>query len=500
MKAHATRMNQLNKWQRFALLITSAVLMSLSFHPIGLYWCAWFGLVPLFFAIDGMSPKSSFVSGTVFGFCFALFSLFWLVFLQIEINIRILLVAGLILLFLYIGVYWGVGTLVSHKRLWLFPFAVAGLEFIRGIGEIGFPWLSLGYSQTRYPLIIQQASIYGVYGLSWWLVLTNVSLYKAITLRTIRHIIILLIVIAAPLVYGSVRLRRPQGRIITIGIIQPNIDPNLKFTRGMREKTFERLIVLSEECAQSKYLDLIIWPETAIPIFLKTSGRYHNRVMSLVNKINTAVFTGTPVYEPAENEIYNGAVLLEPKRGITQEYRKIHLVPFGEHIPFGQYAPILRTIDVGGGDYAPGKEYTIFNAPTIDFSCLICFESIFPELSRRFVNRGAQLLVNITNDGWFGTISGPQQHNDMAIMRAVENAVPLARCSNTGISMVVDRYGRIQQETRLFQEAYITSTVVIQPEKTLYQRFGDFVPIVSLLLVAAALVLRARRQTRTADQ
>ncbi|KPK67423.1 hypothetical protein AMJ87_13380 [candidate division WOR_3 bacterium SM23_60] len=495
MRARAAPLNQLNKWQRLTLLLTSAVLMSLSFHPIGLYFCAWFGLVPLFFAIDGMSLKSSFVSGIVFGFFFSLFSLFWLVFLQIEINIRMLLLAGLILLFLYFGIYWGVGTLVSHRRLWLFPFAVAGLEFIRGIGEIGFPWLSLGYSQARYPLIIQQTSLYGVYGLSWWLVLANVSLYKVVTQRTLRYIIILLVIIAAPLVYGKIRMQRPQGRTITIGIIQPNIDPNLKFTRGMREKTFERLIALSRECAQTKYLDLIIWPETAIPIFLKTSGRYHDRVLSLVNSINTAVLTGTPVYEHAEDEVYNGAVLIEPHRGITQEYRKVHLVPFGEHIPFGQYIPFLRKIDVGGGDYAPGKKYTIFNAPAIDFSCLICFESIFPELSRRFVNRGAQLLVNITNDGWFGTISGPQQHNDMAIIRAAENAVPLARCSNTGISMVVDRYGRIQQETRLFREAYITSTVVIQSEKTVYQHLGDVVPIVSLLLVAVVVVFRARKHT-----
>ena len=492
-------MNQLNKWQRFALLLMSAVFMSLSFHPIGLYFCAWFGLVPLLFAIDGMNPKSSFISGVVFGFCFSLFSLFWLVFLQIEINVRILLVAGLVLLFLYFGVYWGVGLLISHKRLWLFPFAVAGLEFIRGIGEIGFPWLSLGYSQARYPLIIQQASLYGIYGLSWWLVLTNVSLYKAVTQRTLRHCIILLIIIASPLIYGKVRVQRPQGRTVTVGIIQPNIDPNLKFTRGMREKTFERLITLSEECAQPKYLDLIIWPETAMPIFLKTSGTYHERVMSLVNNINTPVFTGTPVYEPSDNEIYNGAILIEPRRGITQEYRKIHLVPFGEHIPFGQYVPFLRKIDVGGGDYAPGNKYTIFNAPTIDFSCLICFESIFPELSRRFVNRGAQLLVNITNDGWFGTISGPQQHNDMAILRAVENAVPLARCSNTGISMVVDRYGRIQQETRLFREAYITCTVIIQPEKTVYQHLGDFIPILSLLLIAVVLVFRTRAQSTRQD-
>lgn len=486
----------LNKWQRLALIVLSAIVMSLSFHPIGLHFCAWFGLVPLLVALTDMSLKSSFVSGIVFGFLFSLFSLFWLVFLEIEINIQILLVVGLVLLYLYFGIYWGVGLLLAHKRLWILPCAVAGLEFIRGFGEIGFPWLSLGYSQARYPLIIQQVSVYGIYGLSWWLVLVNVALYKTLLKRKFRYLFILLIIIGAPLIYGIHRMQRPQGRTITVAVIQPNIDPNLKFTRGMREETFERLISLSKNSTQFKHVDLIIWPETATPIFLRKSGTYHDRVLALANSTNAPVFTGTPIYENTENEIYNGAVLIEPHKGITQEYRKIHLVPFGEHIPFGQHVPALRKIDVGGGDYAPGNRYTVFHSPAIDFSCLICFESIFPELSRRFVRDGAQLLVNITNDGWFGTISGPQQHNDMAILRAVENAVPLARCSNTGISMVVDRFGRIQQETRLFQAIYFTSTIVVEPDQTLYRRLGDFLPIASLLLVAISLIFWRRRRTK----
>ncbi|MBA7677290.1 Apolipoprotein N-acyltransferase [subsurface metagenome] len=175
--------------KKLILIIFSAVLMSLSFHPIGLHFLAWFALVPLLFAIENIKPSFVFKSGIIFGFLFSLFSLFWLVFLQIEINIKLLLLFGLILMFLYFGLYYGTGLLIANKiGLWFLPFILAGLEFIRGIGELGFPWLSFGYSQARYPIVIQQVSIYGIYGLSFWLVLINVILYKLIKLKKIERL------------------------------------------------------------------------------------------------------------------------------------------------------------------------------------------------------------------------------------------------------------------------------------------------------------------------
>jgi apolipoprotein N-acyltransferase len=462
--------------KQLLLIVASAVLMSLSFHPIGLHFLAWFGLVPLLFAIENIKPSFAFKSGIIFGFLFSLFSLFWLVFLQIEINIKLLLLFGLILMFLYFGLYYGTGLLIANKiGLWFLPFILAGLEFIR---------------------------IYGIYGLSFWLVLINVILYKLIKLKKIEYSVMLAIIFGLPLLYGVLRIKEPVGEFISVGVVQPNIDPNLKFTKAMREETFNRLISLSEKGGKitaektDKPFDIIIWPETAIPLFLQFPGKYQEAVYELSNRINAPILTGTPIYNSKNREIYNGAVLIEPKKGITQEYKKMHLVPFGEHIPFNNYIPLFKKIDVGGGDYASGKEYKIFKSKGLKFSCLICFESIFPELSRVFVKDGADLLINITNDGWFGKISGPQQHNDMAILRTVENGVPLARSANTGISMIVDKYGRVLVETALFKEDFISSRISIERDRTIFQIIGHIFPILTLLFVTVVLVCKIRFQKK----
>ena len=490
-------LNTLLPRTKIILIFASALLVSIAFHPLGLHFFAWFGLVPLLFAIHDIKPGQAFKSGLFFGFFFSLLSLFWLVFLQIPTKIKILMLFGLILMFLYIGLYFGVGFLIANKiGIWFLPFAIAGLEYIKGLGELGFPWLSLGYSQARYPIFIQQASIYGVYGVSFWLVLLNIALFRAIRIRKIKNLIIAILIFTVPLLYGVLRMKPLKEKLTTIGIIQPNIDPNLKFTSGMREETFDRLIRLSENCAAEvrqetcDSLALVIWPETAIPVFLKTPGQYQNLILDLANRINTPILTGSPIYDHTSREIYNGAILVEPKKPIEQEYRKIHLVPFGEHIPFDRDIPLFRKIDVGGGEYSAGNECTVFETRGLKFSCLICFESIFPELSRKFVRRDAALLLNITNDGWFGKISGPQQHNDMAILRTVENGVPLARCSNTGISMVVDQYGRVLQETKLFEQAYIVERIAIVKIKTINQSIGDILPILSLILITLFLVIK----------
>jgi apolipoprotein N-acyltransferase len=289
---------------------------------------------------------------------------------------------------------------------------------------------------------------------------------------------------------------RVEGRNVPVAIVQPNIDPNLKFSRELRYKTFERLMSLSVECVTASIQQygnspsMVIWPETATPVFLKSPGTYQDLVRRLADRLRVPIFTGTAIYEQKSHDIFNGAVLIEPDKGIEQEYRKIYLVPFGEHIPFDRQIEFLRNVDFGEGDYTPGTTHTVFKTAHFDFACLICFESIFPALSRRFVNDGAEVLVNITNDGWFGKISGPQQHNDMAILRSVENGVVLLRSANTGISMIVDQYGRVLNEKPLFVETTIVGSVAVAPIDTLYRRIGDVIPVLCLVLTTALLAIK----------
>jgi len=482
------------KKHNLVLLATAALLTSLSFHPFRLHFLAWFGMVPLLYAVEKTKPNQAFCSGVFFGFLFSMFTLFWIVFLQIEANIKLLIIGGLMLLFLYIGVYFGVAVLTARRiNLWSLPFVIVALEYVRSIGELGFPWLTLGYSQARYPLFIQQAAIYGVFGISFWLVLLNVAIFKALKKKRLQDLLVAFIIFIVPVIYGVVRPHANQKHIARIGIVQPNIDPNLKFSRELRYETFNRLIDLSVQCAHNAIetigdsLDLIIWPETATPVFLKSPGKYQDLVRYLVDHLGTPILTGTAIYEPAARDIFNGAVLIEPQHGIEQDYRKIHLVPFGEHIPFDSYMPILRSVDFGEGDYTPGTHMTVFEIPEFKFSCLICFESIFPGLSRHAVNEGADVLVNITNDGWFGKISGAQQHNNMAILRSVENGVVLLRSANTGISMIVDQYGRVVTEKPLFVQEKIVRAVGIDPVPTPYRKTGDALPILCLILITILL-------------
>jgi apolipoprotein N-acyltransferase len=471
--------------------------MALAFHPLKLHFLAWFGLVPLLFAVDREKPSVSFRYGLMFGALFSLFSLFWIIFLQIPGNVKILMVFGMVLMFLYLGLFWAVGLLVANRvGLWFLPFIIAGLEWAKSLGELGFPWLSIGYSQARYPLVIQQASVYGLFGLSFWLVLLNVSIYKFIRNRRGLLLAALALIALLPLAYGWLRIPHGLATEFTIGIVQPNIDPNQKFTRTMRGKSFGRLIDGSRACNRiardslGSPCDLILWPESATPVFIKSPNEYQREVFDLADELNTPILVGSPIIDYQRHEIYNGAVLIEPGRILQQEYRKIHLVPFGEHIPFDRYIPLFRKIDLGEGDYSPGSDFMVFRSRGVTFSCLICFESIFPDLSRTFVRHGARLLLNITNDGWFGRISGPQQHNDMAILRAVENSVPLARSSNTGISMAVDAYGRILAATPLFTETAIVRRLPMSSGRTIYGRIGDIIPILGLIL-APLLLIRA---------
>jgi apolipoprotein N-acyltransferase len=298
-----------------------------------------------------------------------------------------------------------------------------------------------------------------------------------------------------PLLYGVTRTKHTGDRDVTIGIVQPNIDPNMKFSRELRYKTFERLMQLSVRCAEvslqeyNDTLDLIIWPETATPVFLKSPGSYRDLVTDLVDRLGIPVFTGTAIYDRENHEIFNGAVLVEPGTGIEQEYRKIYLVPFGEHIPFDNHIAFLRSVDFGEGDYTPGTTYTIFNTTAFRFACLVCFESIFPDLSRDFVSNGAEVLINITNDGWFGKISGAQQHNDMAILRTVENGVVLLRSANTGISMIVDQYGCVKVEKPLFVEEVIVSSISITPVETIYRKCGYMLPILCIIMTTILLAV-----------
>jgi len=485
--------------KRFSLpiLLISGFLLSFSFAPYSLSFLSWFCLIPLFWIIENNSYKRIFIFSFLFGFVFYLSLLWWLYFLVVPLpkGVPLLLFIGVTLLCGYLSLYIAIFS-IGTKYLGLFfsPLLWAVLEWIRGKSAIGFPWELLGTSQISYPPLIQFASFSGVYGVSAWIVWINMLLYFIIKKRRKVAVIGLLLSFILPLLYGKIRME-PGRNFIKVGVVQPNVSPEEKGDRGTIESLFSDLLDMTREITKERP-SLLVYPETATLVNIERNSKYKERLQRILDTTGTTLITGTPLwdYEGDRFHYYNGAVLIKPHKGITQRYRKIKLVPFSERMPYSELLPFLKTFNksLSGGDFSFGKDYTIFHLPEGDFAVLICFESIFPDFVQRFAHKGADFLVNITNDGWFGKTPGPYQHAEMALMRTVENGIPLIRCANNGLSLLADGYGRVLKRTGLFKKEILTGDIPGPLKPTFYNRYGNIFILISLISLIAGMILRWR--------
>lgn len=241
---------------------------------------------------------------------------------------------------------------------------------------------------------------------------------------------------------------------------------------------------------------MVVWPETAVPVYAKHTPGWVDSLSALARRSGSHLLTGFPDYQLTGEgpRYYNSAMLVSPAGTVVGEYRKIHLVPFGEMIPFEDRLAFLRNVNFGEGDFSPGETYDVFDVGGRRFGVAICFESIYPDLVRKFVRNGSDFIVNITNDEWFGRSAGPHQHAEMAVMRSVENRVGLARCANTGISMLVDPFGRVTDRTGLFTREVLTGQLRLAKPGTPYSRWGYTFDMMLILLPAAGSVLSLVRR------
>ncbi|UCE05177.1 MAG: apolipoprotein N-acyltransferase [bacterium] len=250
---------------------------------------------------------------------------------------------------------------------------------------------------------------------------------------------------------------------------------------------------------------LVIWPETAVPDYLRISNLYLANIRQLLSEINVPLITGAPdfKYFPDQTYLtYNGVFLLTPHRPNFQVYHKIQLVPFGERVPFTETFPFLKdfleSLEMGEGNFSPGENIVSFNIPIacqnselksnqakrdrIKGPVIICFESLFPELVRKFILKGADILIIITNDAWFKRSAAPYHHAQMAVFRAIENRVSIARCANTGVSLFVDPYGRTLQSSPIFQKRHLIQDIPLRTETSFFTRHGNIFTITLSLL------------------
>lgn len=486
----------------------SAGLLILSFPNFNIWLFAWFGFVPVFFALKDKSRKDAFFLFFITGIIFWSGIIYWLAHVTL---------VGTIVLILYLALYFAIFGLIiractKHSTpyvLIFIPSVWVLLEYVRGHFFTGFPWALLGYSQYLNLPVIQVADITGVWGISFLVMLVNVGIVEIIwairnklRLRLKRIIIFLISVLILTLGYGYYRIngiRLPigrQGTRMKISVIQGNIPQELKWDERYSEFVLEKYLKLSRLAAKENP-QMIIWPEAAVPGILGEDDWVYKEIFSLAKEMKIPLLAGAVVKD--RGNYFGSALLIDTAGIIVGRYDKLHRVPFGEYIPLKNTFPFLETI-VPIGDIQRGREYTIFPS---GFAVLDCFEDVFPELARKFVKRGAGFLVNITNDAWYKESSAPWQHLQASVFRAVENRVYLARAANTGVSGFISPTGKIislvkdKSGRALFVDGLDTGEVnILQAKPAFYTRFGDIFVLICLIMVLVGIIPQFFRKGR----
>ncbi len=522
----------------FFLPIAAALLLILAFPQPSLSFVGFVALVPLFFSMlkkgDGDSARAegwrgTFRQGYLFGLVFSTGLLFWVAHTTVPGTIALVF-----FLALYPAVFVVLAEYVRQRVMLPFPLIAAllwtSLEYVRTWGLFGFPWQNLGHILGGHPTLIQSAAYASVLGISFWIVLINGMVFEAFRSSGRRRSLwigLIALLLIAPYVHGRIVLSRARvtveremgrgrdgerppapphpltpseerrGEGIRIALVQGNIDQSIKWdsrflnhsfqtydrlTQSLRESLPGRSDSLRVNSAEAK-VDLIVWPETATPVYLLKRPAYKDWVAGLARSMGTPILTGANDYEWMNRDkvnIFNSAILFDPEQGPVKKTDKMHLVAFSERVPLLDLFPALDRLcaklgqgDLSPANFTPGKERVLFELAQGHFSVLICFEAIFPDEVRRFVNDGADFLVNITNDGWFGRYSAPHQHAQIVAFRAVENRIWIARCANTGFSFFVDPWGRVTRSTKIYEEDVLVGEVGLETGETFYSRHGD---------------------------
>jgi len=484
-----------------ALALVSGVLLVFAFPPFDFYPLAWVALLPLLISLWGKKLRASFFLGTLSGFVYFTGTIYW-IFNSMYFYGRVPAVLSLLLLIalcLYLGVYVGVfsalfNSLSRYSRfpaLFLVPVIWVTLEFLRTYALTGFPWSVLGYSQYKFLTLIQIADITGVYGVSFLVASLNGAIFDVVVNwpkklssmplfgrwpMTVGLLLLALIIISS-LLYSMWILETDEGgQKISASVIQGNVEQEKKWDiKSQREiiDIYKRLTIKASEYSP----DLIVWPETSVPFIFGRDESLTSEVVEFQKTLAAYLLFGSVVVRDIKDNKYqlsNSALLMSPDGEVLSVYDKIHLVPYGEYVPLRKFFPFIEKLVEGIGDFKKGKEYTVMDISPTRISSLICYEIIFPGMVRKFVEKGANLIVTITNDAWFGRSSAPYQHFSMAVFRAVENRVPVIRSANTGISGFIDAKGRIKRESDIFVEAVLTEDLTIGSfKKSFYSKYGD---------------------------
>jgi apolipoprotein N-acyltransferase len=496
-----------NNLTRAAFAVASGLALGLAFPKFDYNLLAWVAFVPLFYAIEGEGLGRVFGWAYLQGFVANVVGLYWIpVPLHDFANVRIefailpmLLLAGAVAINTAIAI-WAAEFVARRARLPMvltMPIAWTALEWFRTYVPASFPWNLLGYVAYRNLELIQFAEFTGVYGVSALIMFFNAVVYVVISRRgstrlQTASLTTLTALMIAMVAFGAWRINNlknaPSTGSFKVAMIQANIPQSLKWDPNFLPQSFKAYQDATVDAAQ-RGADLIAWPEAAAaflfqpddryPPMLASDAQYRTALLALARTVGKPILFGAPALAVKDDRVagfYNRAYLVNAKGEgeVDADYDKIELVPFGEYVParaiLGYF---VNRVVQGFGDMLPGSAQTLFEIKGAKLGILICYESIFPDLTRREADEGADVLVNITNDAWYGESSAPYQALAMAAMRSAETKLPMVRVANTGISALIEPSGRITDRTPLFKRETSIVDVSWRPVRTLYTMIGD---------------------------
>ena len=505
------------------LLILSGIILGISFPPFPFPFTLliFVGLIPYFVVIKKRTTLVSINKATfLFSFIFSIITIYWVGSWSSEAD-PFLMMAGAALLLAYPCVMLIPSTLYYLAKkvfpkidvLWLFPVSWVTLEYLLSLTDLRFPWLLLGHGLAKFNLFIQGADIVGTFGLSLTTAYINVLIYKSYFGRkksakyNLRPALVASVIFLVFLIYGIYKVSsfKISDRKIKVGIVQPDLNPWDKWKTRNLNQLLKNYLDLSQECI-NKDAELILWPETALPVYAfgGTFPFVEDSIFNFINRNNVSLLTGMPdcVYYYGKAKLpehakysesgnfyyttYNAVLGLNPGIRQIQRYGKMKLVPIGERVPFVDQFAFLGDIfkwGVGITSWNVGQDTTVFkifnnSLDTINIGGLVCYESVDPAFVSAFVLKGAEMITVVTNDSWYGKSSGPYQHKDFAILRAVENRRSVVRCANGGVSCIINAKGEILAETEMFNKTTLVGEVPIQDEKTFYTQNPLIIPVI----------------------
>ena len=507
----------------FLAAVLSGVFLGLAFPLVNIFELAWIALIPLLVMQRGLSTARMWFFAFIAGLSFWLVHASWMY--VFHTYALFTAVPALAIYFSLPFLFLSVWQRVSRDRFpyldpLFFSLCWVGVEYFRSTGFLGYSWGVIGYSQTPFLPVLQIADIAGVWAVSFLVVFANAVFAYLLRFELLRRKRFLLFSLIAflgfTLIYGGARLaEEPSGPEYRVQLVQAFVDPALDWGSGSYDETMDKIDAITLRAGQRDG-DLIVWSET----LSQPAGMYYYKYLMRApadnrNRRIAEWFIGMPAragkpilltaphrdmvqvtndFGMAELQMqsYNAAFLVTPNTNVLDSYYKINLVPFGEWFPFKKQFPWMAKIlhDTVASDFTPGTRYTVFKESGASFSAVICFEDIFGELCRQFVRRGAEFLINTTNDYWSKSIQSQEQHARMAVLRAVENRRYLVRAANTGVTCGIDAWGRMQSRLDNHVEDILDVTVPLMRGygETLYTKHGDYLGIMGAFLGGVSLL------------